>query len=70
MKQVTAMGVERTLTTVEAFDELIRRADQILELVAGQIVEVPSNPFVSAIAARILIAWDFSEGQKLGSSHR
>jgi Uma2 family endonuclease len=48
------MAVERTLTTVEEFDELIRRADRILEFVAGEMVEVPSNPFVSAIAAKII----------------
>lgn len=51
------MAVERTLTSVEAFDELIQRADlgdRIFEYIAGEIIEVPSNPFVSAIAAKII----------------
>lgn len=64
---MAVMAVERTLTTVEAFDNLIRRADQILELVAGEIIEAPSNLFVSAIAARILIALGiFLKGKNWG----
>jgi Uma2 family endonuclease len=42
--------------TAEAFDAWAERpenADKILELIAGEVVEVPSNPFASSISARI-----------------
>jgi Uma2 family endonuclease len=50
------MALERQHTTAEAFDEFIQRADlgdRIFELVDGEILEVPSNPYVSSIALRI-----------------
>jgi Uma2 family endonuclease len=43
--------------TAEAFDAWAERpenADKILELIAGEMVEVPSNPYASKIAMRIL----------------
>lgn len=43
--------------TAEAFDlfaELPQNADKLLELIGGEIVEVPSNTFASLISARIL----------------
>jgi Uma2 family endonuclease len=43
--------------TAEAFDAWAERpenANKILELIAGEVVEVPSNPFASKIAMRIL----------------
>jgi Uma2 family endonuclease len=42
--------------TAEAFDAWAERpenADKILELIAGEVVEVPSNPYASSISARI-----------------
>lgn len=43
--------------SVEQFDKLLERpenADKRLEYIAGEVVEVPSNPFVSKIAAFII----------------
>jgi Uma2 family endonuclease len=49
--------VEReTLLTVEAFDEWVvlpENAEHIFEFIGGEIVEVPSNPYVSHLASRI-----------------
>lgn len=39
--------------SVTAFDQLVQRpenADRVLELIAGKVFEVPSNPYVSEIA--------------------
>ncbi len=47
---------KQAVTTAEQFDEFIQRADlgdTIYELIAGEIVEVPSNPFVSHIGGSI-----------------
>ena len=43
--------------TVEAFDDFVNlpeNADKLFEFIGGEIVEVPSNPYSSAIAATIL----------------
>jgi len=42
-----------TAEEFEAFVNLPENADRTFELVAGEIVEVPSNPYASQIAARI-----------------
>lgn len=50
------MAVQRKLHTVEEFDTLValpENAERRFELVGGAIVEVPSNPYSSYIAARI-----------------
>ena len=44
--------------TAEEFDsfiELPENAERLWEFIAGEIVEVPSNPYVSKIAAKIII---------------
>jgi Uma2 family endonuclease len=44
--------------TAEEFDIFIEQpenAERLWELIAGEIFEVPSNPYVSAIAAKIII---------------
>lgn len=43
-----------TIADFEAFVNLPENADKIFEFIAGEIVEVPSNPFVSKIAGLIL----------------
>lgn len=48
--------VLRTLTTVAEFEQFVRQpenADRLFEYIGGEIIEVPSNPFVSKIASRI-----------------
>jgi Uma2 family endonuclease len=64
------MAVQRPITTAEEFDTFIQRADlgdRIYEYIAGEIVEVPSNPFASKIAATILIALGiFLKGKNWG----
>ena len=49
--------MDATLASVEQFEVFVNRpenAERVFELVAGEIVEVPSNPYASKIAARIL----------------
>lgn len=44
--------------TTEEFDSFIEQpenAERLWELIAGEIFEVPSNPYVSAIAAKIIV---------------
>jgi Uma2 family endonuclease len=51
------MALTKQFTTAEEFDKFILQPemeDRIFELIAGEIVEVPSNPFASAIAGTIL----------------
>jgi Uma2 family endonuclease len=51
------MALAKQFVTAEEFDEFILQPDveeRIFELIAGEIVEVPSNPFASAIAGTIL----------------
>jgi Uma2 family endonuclease len=46
------------LTTTEAFEQFIAQPEnemRLFELIGGEVVEVPSNPFASKIAMRILI---------------
>lgn len=53
------MVVQTRRVTVEAFEAFIalpENADHRFELIGGEIVEVPSNPFVSKIAGLILTA--------------
>lgn len=45
---------ERTSTSVEEFDAFIQTADRKYEYIAGEIVEVPSNAYVSEIAGMFL----------------
>jgi Uma2 family endonuclease len=50
------MVVETKRITVEAFDQLVERpenADRLFEYIGGEIVEVPSNPYVSEISYNI-----------------
>jgi Uma2 family endonuclease len=50
------MAVQTTRYTVEEFDrfvELPENAEKLFEYIGGEIVEVPSNPYVSHIASRI-----------------
>lgn len=45
--------------SAEAFDQFVKQpenADKVLELIAGEVSEVPSNPYVSMIAGLILTA--------------
>lgn len=50
------MAVQERRYTVEEFDEFVElpeNADRLFEYVGGEVIEVPSNPFASTIAARI-----------------
>jgi Uma2 family endonuclease len=50
------MAVQARRYTVEEFDALVQEpdnADRLFEFIGGEVVEVPSNPYVSQIAARI-----------------
>jgi Uma2 family endonuclease len=50
------MAISTTRVTVEEFDAYVslpENADRLFELIGGEIVEVPSNPFASYISARI-----------------
>ena len=38
----------------EAFTKLPENSEKIFELIDGEIFEVPSNPYVSVIASRII----------------
>ncbi len=55
---IFAMSLEpRLFTTVESFEQFIQlpeNCDKLFEYIAGEIVEVPSNPFVSKIAGLII----------------
>jgi len=51
------MGLQTQYMTAEQFDEFIQRpdlGDAIYEMIGGEIVEVPSNTFVSDIASNII----------------
>ncbi|MBN2305284.1 MAG: Uma2 family endonuclease [Anaerolineae bacterium] len=50
------MAVQTRRMTVEEFDRfaaLPENADRLLEFIGGKVIEVPSNPYVSQVAARI-----------------
>lgn len=50
------MTLQEHVVTLEEFDQFVNRpenADRLFELIAGRIVEVPSNPTVSRYATRI-----------------
>ncbi len=63
-----AVGTQRL--TVEEFDqfvELPENTDKLFEYIGGEIVEVPSNPYVSHIASRINRRFgNFVEDRNLG----
>lgn len=44
-----------TLADFEAFISLPENSERTFEFISGEIVEVPSNPFTSAVAAQIII---------------
>lgn len=51
------MTIEERIFTVEEFEEFVllpENADKLFEFIGGEIVEVPSNTFVSKIAGLIL----------------
>jgi Uma2 family endonuclease len=50
------MALQKTNVTVEEFERFVdlpENADKLFEYVAGEIVEVPSNPFASYVSGRI-----------------
>jgi len=50
--------IETKSWTVEDFDRYTEQqdnADRLLEFIGGEVIEVPSNPYSSQIAARFLI---------------
>lgn len=59
-----------TKTSVEAFDQFVRQpenADRLFEYIAGEIVEVPSNPYASQISQIISgELYLFLKGKNLG----
>lgn len=64
------MAVRKRLFTVSEFEALVNlpeNADLRFELIDGEIIQVPSNPYSSAIAALIIIALGvFTKGKNLG----
>ena len=51
------MALNRQAITTEEFDTFINlpeNADRLFELIGGEIIEVPSNPYASYIASKIL----------------
>ncbi|GAB5493388.1 MAG: Uma2 family endonuclease [Phototrophicaceae bacterium] len=44
-----------TVEDFEAFTELPENADKVFEFIGGEIIEMPSNPYVSKLAARIIV---------------
>lgn len=59
-----------TKTSVEMFDEFVRQpenADKLFEFIAGEIVEVPSNPYASQISQVIAgEIYAYLKGKNLG----
>ena len=54
---MTLEQIETPLFTLEQFEAFINmpeNTDKVFEFIAGEIVEVPSNPYVSAISAQII----------------
>lgn len=52
------MVIQHTPVTVEEFEAFValpENAERLFELIGGEVVEVPSNPYSSKIAARVLI---------------
>ena len=51
------MAINRQPVTVEEFETFINlpeNADKLFELIGGEVIEVPSNPYASYIASKIL----------------
>lgn len=44
-----------TIDDFEVFTNLPENADKLFELIGGEIYEVPSNPYVSKLAARLIV---------------
>lgn len=44
-----------TIDDFEAFIQLPENADKVFEFIGGEIVQVPSNPYVSKLAARLIV---------------
>jgi Uma2 family endonuclease len=56
-----------TVADFDRFVALAENADRLFEYIGGEVVEVPSNPYSSQIAARFLIELGiFLKGQDLG----
>jgi Uma2 family endonuclease len=56
-----------TAEDFDAFTLLPENSERLFEFVGGEIVEVPSNPYSSAVAAKFLIALGiFLQGKNLG----
>ncbi|MEQ8676485.1 MAG: Uma2 family endonuclease [Aggregatilineales bacterium] len=54
---MTLEQIETPIFTLEQFETFINtpeNAEKMFEFIAGEIVEVPSNPYVSAISAQII----------------
>lgn len=64
------MVIQAKQFTVQEFDEFVlmpANADKLLEYIGGEVIEVPSNPYSSKIAARMLIRLgNFIEKHDLG----
>lgn len=64
------MAVQSRRITAEKFDAFVQlpeNADTLYEFVGGEIVAVPSNPYSSEIAARVLVELGiFLKGKTLG----
>lgn len=64
------MAIERQIVTTQQFETYINRpenADKLFELIAGEIVEVPSNPYVSQLSLLIgALILTFVRKHKLG----
>lgn len=62
--------VVQQITTIEAFEAFValpENTDKLFELIQGEIIEVPSNPYSSQIAALIIAALvTFLKGKDLG----
>lgn len=52
------VDIDKKLVTAAEFDEFVtlpENDDRLFELIGGEIIEVPSNPYSSKIAARIIL---------------
>ncbi len=63
------MAVQKTMT-VEEFEQYVNlpeNADRRFELIEGEIIEVPSNPYSSGVASQFIIELGiFARGKNLG----
>lgn len=52
------MTIREIFTTIEDFEAFVNQpenADNVFELIGGEIYQVPSNPYVSKLAARLIL---------------